>query len=258
MGTNDFQGQIIAITAGAGGIGLEIARHLHRLGAKLAICDVDAIALAAAAVEFPDALFEQLDVSNEIGVNSFFSNIVTNFGRLDALVNNAGIAGPTGGVEEISSQDFRRCLEIGLVGQFNCAHHAVPVLKSSGGGSIICMSSVAGKYGYAYRTPYCAMKFGVIGLAQSLAKELGPHNIRVNAILPGFVEGPRMTKVIEDRAEQEGVPFEEMQKTYLRNVSLRKMVTAQDVAATIGFLLSDAGKNISGQNLAVDGNVETI
>lgn len=258
MDDSNFQGQIVAITAGAGGIGLEIARHLHRRGAKLAICDIDADALAAAGVEFPDALCVKLDVSDETTVKNFFASIVTNFGRLDALVNNAGIAGPTGGIEDISSREFQRCLEIGLVGQFNCAHHAVPVLKSSGGGSIICMSSVAGKYGYAYRTPYCATKFGVIGLAQSLAKELGPHNIRVNAILPGFVEGPRMTKVIEDRAKQDDVSFEEMQETYLRNVSLRKMVTAQDVAATIGFLLSDAGKNISGQNLAVDGNVETL
>lgn len=258
MEKNEFQDQVIAITAGAGGIGLEIARHLHQYGAKLAICDVDAAALAAVSAEFPDALFAQLDVSDETAVKDFFSSIVTNFGRLDALINNAGIAGPTGGVEEISAQEFRTCLEIGLVGQFNCAHHAVPLMKSVGGGSIICMSSAAGKHGYAYRTPYSATKFGVIGLAQSLAKELGPHNIRVNAILPGLVEGPRMTKVIEDRAEQEGVPYEKMKETYLQNVSLRKMVTAQDVAATIGFLLSSAGKNISGQNLAVDGNVETL
>lgn len=258
MEAKNLHGQVVAITAGAGGIGLEIARHLNECGARLAICDVDGEALVAAKAEFPDALFMQLDVSDEPAVKKFVAQIDTTFGALNALINNAGIAGPTGGVDEISSKDFQRCLEIGLVGQFNCAHHAVPLLKSSGGGSIICMASVAGKYGYAYRTPYCATKFGVIGLAQSLAKELGPDNIRVNSILPGFVEGPRMTKVIEDRAVQEGVPFEAMLKSYLKNVSLRKMVTAKDVAATIGFLLSDAGKNISGQSIAVDGNVETL
>lgn len=250
--------QIVAITAGAGGIGLEIARHLHQLGAKLAICDIDGDALEAIGTEFPNVFRAQLDVSDDSAVKHFFEGVQSNFGRLDALVNNAGIAGPTGGVEEISPIEFARCLQIGLVGQFNCAHYAVPLLKSTGGGSIVCMSSVAGKYGYANRTPYCATKFGVIGLAQSLAKELGPHKIRVNAILPGFVEGPRMTKVIEDRAEQEGVSFNNMHEKYLQSVSLRKMVTAQDVAATVGFLLSNAGRNISGQNLAVDGNVETL
>ena len=258
MEDRESQNLIVAITAGAGGIGLEIARHLHHNGAKLALCDIDSEALDAAKIEFPDALLMHLDVSDETSVKSFFANIQSKYGRLDALINNAGIAGPTGGVDEITSDEFRRCLEIGLVGQFNCAHHAVPILKSSGGGSIICMASVAGKYGYAYRSPYCATKFGVIGLSQSLAKELGPHNIRVNAILPGFVEGPRMTKVIEDRAKQDGVPFEQMQETYLQNVSLRTMVTAQDVAAMVGFLVSAAGKNISGQSIAVDGNVETL
>lgn len=258
MSTENLNGQVIAITAGAGGIGLEIARHVHQLGAELAICDVANNALESARIEFPNALFAQMDVSDDVGVQEFFSQVKARFGRLDALINNAGIAGPTGGVEEISSVEFLRCLQIGLVGQFNCAHHAVPMLKSSGGGSIVCMSSVAGKYGYAYRTPYCATKFGVIGLAQSLAKELGPHNIRVNSILPGFVEGPRMTKVIKDRAKQEDISFEDMQKAYLKNVSLRKMVTAQDVAKTIGFLLSGAGQNISGQSIAVDGNVETL
>lgn len=258
MMAKNLRGQIVAITAGAGGIGLEIARHLNKCGARLAICDVDGEALGKTKLEFPDAVFAQFDVSDEYAVKKFIAQIDGAFGALNALINNAGIAGPTGGVDEISSKQFQRCLEVGLVGQFNCAHHAVPLLKSSGGGSIICMSSVAGKYGYAYRTPYCATKFGVIGLALSLAKELGPSNIRVNSILPGFVEGPRMTKVIEDRAVQEGISFEEMQTTYLQNVSLRKMVTAKDVAATIGFLLSDAGKNISGQSIAVDGNVETI
>ena len=111
-------------------------------------------------------------------------------GGLDALINNAGIAGPTGGVEEIDPADWRRCIDIGLTGQFLCARRAVPMLKAAGGGSIVNMSSAAGRYGYAFRTPYSAAKFGVIGFTQSLAKELGPANIRVNAILPGIVEGP--------------------------------------------------------------------
>ncbi len=132
------------------------------------------------------------------------------------------------------------------------------MLKSGGGGSIVNMASAAAKHGYAFRTPYSAAKFGVIGLTQSLAKEVGPENIRVNAILPGIVEGPRMDEVIRDRAEATGVSYDAMRQDYLENISLRRMVTADDVAATVAFLISDAGTNLSGQSLAVDGNVETL
>ncbi len=112
------------------------------------------------------------------------------------------------------------------------------MIKAAGGGSIINLSSAAGRFGYAYRTPYSSAKWGVIGLTQSLAKELGPDNIRVNAILPGVVEGPRMTGVIRDRAAQVGVSYEEMEKTYIENISLRRMVSASDVAAAVLFLVS--------------------
>ncbi len=132
------------------------------------------------------------------------------------------------------------------------------MLKASGGGSIVNMSSAAGKHGYAFRTPYSAAKFGVIGFTQSLAKELGPHAIRVNAILPGIVEGPRIENVISNRAKQLGISHEEMTTRYLENVSLRRMVSPYDVATMVAFLLSNAGINISGQSLGVDGNVETL
>jgi len=253
-----LQDHVIAVTAGAGGIGLVIARHLHALGARLAICDVDETALASVAAELDGTQTARVDVSDDAAVARFFDAIEDRRGRLDALINNAGIAGETGAVEEIDPGAFRHCLHVGLGGQFTCAHHAVPLLRAAGGGSIVCMSSVAGKHGYAYRTPYAATKFGVIGLAQSLAKELGPENIRVNAILPGFVEGPRMSAVIAERARQEGIDAAAMHERYVERVSLRRMVTAEDVAATVGFLLSPPGRNISGQSIAVDGNVETL
>lgn len=253
-----LSGQRVVVTAGANGIGLAIARTLHEQGARVAICDVDTTALEQASAELGGCLASQTDVSDEAAVEAFFQDVKNELGGLDALINNAGIAGPTGSVEDISIASWRQCIDICLTGQFICAHNAVPLLKQAGGGSIVSMSSVAGKHGYAYRTPYSSAKFGVIGLTQSLAKELGPDNIRVNAILPGIVSGARMEGVIRDRANATGVSYEEMEQDYLAKISLRRMVTMEDVATMTAFLLSDAGANLSGQSLAVDGNVETL
>ena len=253
-----IKGQRVAITAAAGGIGLTIAGLLYRLGAKVAICDVNEAALTKASEELGDCPANVTDVSDETAVDRFFDVVLSQLGGLDALINNAGIAGPTGAIEDIAIEDWKRCIDIGLTGQFLCARRAIPVIKAAGGGSIVNMSSVAGKHGYAFRTPYSSAKFGVIGLTRSLAKELGPSNIRVNAILPGIVSGPRMEGVIRDRACATGVSYDAMEADYLQKISLRRMVTMDDVANTVAFLLSDAGRNLSGQSLAVDGNVETL
>ena len=253
-----LEGLRIAVTAGGAGIGLAIARELKRQGARIAICDVDASALDSAAQELGAEVALVTDVSDQNQVREFFAEIESAMEGLDALVNNAGIAGPTGGVEDISPDDWARCIDVCLTGQFLCAHYAVPMLKASGGGSIVSMSSAAGRFGYAFRTPYAAAKWGVIGLTQSLAKELGPANIRVNAILPGIIEGPRIEGVIADRARQTGVSHEEMKEDYINRISLRRMTPPEDVADVVAFLISDAGRNLSGQSFPVDGNVEAL
>lgn len=248
----------VAISAGAAGIGRAIADLLIAEGASVAIFDVDRQALDSFAAAHPDALAMVGDVAQDAEVDAFFDAARERLGGLDALINNAGIAGPTGGVETIDPVEWRRCLDVCLTGQFLCARHAVPMLREAGGGSIVNLSSAAGRHGYAYRSPYSAAKFGVIGFTQSLAKELGPDNIRVNAILPGVVEGPRIERVIAARAQQLGLSHADMTERYLANVSLRRMVTPHDVAAMVLFLLSPMGANISGQSLGVDGNVETL
>ena len=253
-----LKGQRVVVTAGAGGIGLAITDTLVRLGARVVICDVSDEALASAAKSVKVEAAVNADVSQQADVENLFETVQQKLGGLDALINNAGIAGPTGGVDEIDPDEWRRCIDICLTGQFLCARSAVPMLKAAGGGSIVSMSSAAGRHGYAFRTPYSAAKFGVIGFTQSLAKELGPHGIRVNAILPGIIEGPRIEKVIADRAKQVGVTGDEMKDRYLQNISLRRMTSPYDVASMVAFLLSDAGYNISGQSLGVDGNVETL
>lgn len=251
-------GRKVVITAGASGIGYAIARLLHAQGARLAICDVDAEALKRASGDLGNCIAVQADVSDDDAVEVFFATVREKFGTLDALVNNAGIAGPTGNLEELSPADWRRCIDICLTGQFLCARQAIPMIKANGGGALVNMASAAAKHGYAYRTPYSSAKFGVIGLTQSLAKELGPDNIRVNAVLPGIVEGPRMEGVIRDRAEATGVSFDAMREEYVSKISMRRMVSMDDVAFTVAFLISSAGANLSGQSLAVDGNVETL
>jgi NAD(P)-dependent dehydrogenase (short-subunit alcohol dehydrogenase family) len=246
------------VTAGAGGIGRAISEALIASGAKVMICDVDRAVLDEFRAAHPGACATFADVSVDDDVERLFGEAQSFLGGLDVLVNNAGIAGPTGGVDEISIADWRRCIDIDLTGQFLCAHFGVPMLKAAGGGAIVNMSSAAGRFGYAWRTPYAAAKWGVIGFTQSLAKELGPSNIRVNAILPGIVAGSRIERVIDARAQQVGVSYAEMERTYLDRVSLRRMVTAQDVAGTVLWLVSEAGANISGQSLGVDGNVESL
>lgn len=253
-----LEGKRIVVTAGAGGIGLCIARELAAQGARLAICDVDDAALAAAAEELGAEISTRADVSDETAVGAFFDRAAGTLGGLDALVNNAGIAGPTAGVEEIDPEEWRRCVDICLTGQFLCTRRAVPMLKAAGGGAIVNISSAAGRFGYAFRTPYAAAKWGVIGFTQSLAKELGPHGIRANAILPGIIEGPRIEGVIAARARQTGVSHEEMKAEYLSRISLRRMTPPGDVAAMAAFLISDAGRNLSGQSFPVDGNVEAL
>ena len=253
-----LRNQRVLVTAGGSGIGFAIASTLSILGARVAICDISQPPLEKARASIKPALATLADVSSEADVDRMFEEVSASLGGLDALINNAGIAGPTGAVDEISAEDWRRCIDICLTGQFLCARRAAPMLKVAGGGSIVNMSSAAGRHGYAFRSPYSAAKFGVVGFTQSLAKDLGPYAIRVNAILPGIVEGPRIESVISNRAKQLGISHEEMTERYLQNVSLRRMVSPYDVATMVAFLLSDAGVNVSGQSLGVDGNVETL
>jgi NAD(P)-dependent dehydrogenase (short-subunit alcohol dehydrogenase family) len=246
------------VTAGASGIGRAIVDTLVEAGAKAHTCDVDEAALSRLRQERPGVGTTVADVADEAAVDRLFADAQASLGGLDVLVNNAGIAGPTAAIEDIDPKDWRRCIEVDLTGMFLCARRAVPLLKAAGNGVMVNLSSSAGRFGYAFRTPYAAAKWGVVGLTQSLAKELGPHNITVNAILPGIVEGPRIDRVITARAGQLGITPDEMRERYLQRVSLRRMVSPYDVAHMVLFLVSPLGRNVSGQSLGVCGNVETL
>lgn len=251
----------VIVTAGAQGIGLAITAAFVEAGANVHVCDVNEQFLASARTQFRDApvSFSHTDVTSEAQVDAMFAALSARWhGALDVLVNNAGIAGPTLPVEEVELSGWDQTIAVNLTGPFLCTRRAVPMLKNNGGGSIVNISSVAGRLGFALRTPYSASKYGIIGLTETWAIELGPSNIRVNAVLPGVVEGARQERIVAAKAAAYGIGHEEMRERLLSRVSLRKMVTAQDIANQIIFICSPAGASISGRSLSVCGNVETL
>ncbi|MFP3549813.1 SDR family oxidoreductase [Paraburkholderia sp. SIMBA_049] len=249
----------VFVSAGAAGIGAAIAEAFLQAQAKVYICDVNAAAVADARSRLPDLHAGIADVSDRAQVDAVIDDARQKLGGLDVLINNAGIAGPTGAVEDLDPAQWESTVSTNLNSQFYFLRKAVPVLKeTSDCASIIAMSSVAGRLGYPFRTPYASTKWAIVGLVKSLAAELGPSNIRVNAILPGVVEGERMSKVIAARADALGIPFDAMRDEYLKKISLRRMVTVDDIAAMTLFLASPAGGNITGQAISVDGNVEYL
>ena len=253
-----MQGKRVLVTAGAQGIGLAITGAFVAAGAEVHICDVNDDFLARAKASFPGVSQSRTDVSNEAQVDAMFAGLADRWRALDVLVNNAGIAGPTAKVEDTALGDWEQTIAVNLTGPFLCTRRAVPLLKAAGGGSIVNLSSVAGRLGFPLRTPYSASKFGVIGLTETWAMELGPSHIRVNAILPGIVAGERQERVIAAKAVLYDIEHEEMRQRLLSKVSLRSMVTAQDIANQIIFICSPAGAAISGQSLSVCGNVEHL
>jgi len=253
-----MDGKRVLVTAGAQGIGLAIAETFVAAGATVHVCDVDAPALDAAAKHLPGITASLTDVADEAQVEAMFADLRQRWVTLDVLVNNAGIAGPTAAVEDVALADWNRTLAVNLTGMFLCTRAAVPMLKKAGGGSIVNLSSVAGRLGFPLRTPYSATKFGVIGLTETWAMELGPSKIRVNAILPGVVAGDRVERVLAAKAGALGIDRDAMRERMLSKVSLREMVSAQDVANQILFICSTAGQSISGQSLSVCGNVEHL
>jgi NAD(P)-dependent dehydrogenase (short-subunit alcohol dehydrogenase family) len=252
------KGLRVLVTAGASGIGRATAETFQAAGAKVHICDVSTDALAQFKQANPGITQSVCDVSDLRQVDQLFADVRKHLGGLDALINNAGIAGPTAVVEETKPEDWERTMAVNLNGMFYCTRLGVPMLKAAGGGSIANLSSTAGRLGFPYRSPYAATKWGVIGFTQSIAMELGEFNIRVNAILPGVVAGDRIDRVMTARAQARGISVEQAKKEAVEHVSMRTMVSAQDIANMIVFLASDAGKHVSGQSMPVCGNVETL
>lgn len=254
----DFKHKKVVVTAGASGIGHNIAKGFAAKGATVFVCDIDKDRVDTIN-EFENNTYAFVaDVSNYNDVEAFFKFIQTQTDRIDVLVNNAGIAGPTARVEEVTSNEWDKTVAVTLNGMFYNTKLAIPMIRKSGGGSIINISSSAAYFGFPFRTPYTASKWGIIGFTKTIAMELGPEDIRVNAICPGSVSGDRIDGVIQKEADLRGVTFNDVKSGYERQVSLRTFVDAEDVTNTILFLASKYGNKISGQALGVDGHTETL
>jgi len=248
----------VLVTAGGSGIGLGIAEAFLREGARVHVCDIDQRAVAALAGRHPALSASLCDVADRVQVDRLFVDAVGYLGGLDCLVNNAGVAGPTGAVQDIEPEDWDRCLEVNLTGQFNCARLAIPHLVAVAGGkrncSIMNVSSLAGRFGFALRAAYAASKWGVIGFTKSLALELGPSGVRVNALLPGIVAGDRQRRVLEAKAEALGISFEEIERMAFSHTSIKEYVTANQLADLVVYTASPRARTISGQALSVCGD----
>ncbi|CAN5130232.1 SDR family oxidoreductase [soil metagenome] len=248
----------VLISAAASGIGLAIARAFAGEGDQVSICDIDRKALADVARNHPSMAATHVDVTDEAAVDRWFDDATEKMSGLDVLINNAGIKGPTGYVEDLKYQDWRQCLVACLDSHFLLARRAAPILKTQRAGSIINLSSSAGLFGYGLRTPYAAAKWGVIGFTKSLAVELGPFGVTVNAICPGSVEGDRMDRVIAAEAAQRNVAPEQVRAEYTAGQSIKRFVKASEIADMCLFLASPAAKMVSGQAISVDGHTETF
>lgn len=248
----------VLITAAASGIGRTVAETFLARGSRVFICDIAETHLEQISESLPGIGVSRADVADEHQIERLFEEATDFLGGLDVLVNNAGIAGPTAPVEEVSLEEWERTLAVNITGQFLCARRAVPLLREAGGGSIINMSSVAGRVSFPLRTPYSTSKWAVVGFTKTLATELGPYGIRVNAILPGVVESERMQAVVVAKAAALGVNPDQVEKEFVSTSSLGRKIRTSDIANMITFLCSSAGCSISGQAISVCGHVESL
>lgn len=248
-----LEGKRVFITAGGDGMGRATALAMHAVGAEVFTCDIDQAGLST----LPgDITSWQCDVSQSSELDAIFDEILP--GGLDVMVNNAGVAGPTKLVEDVTDEEWRQCMGVCIDSHFYCARRVAPVFKAQSSGAIINLVSGAGILGYPTRSPYVAAKWAVTGFTQTLAMELGPHNIRVNGVVPGNVSGDRMERVIAAHAKADGLDPDDVRRMYAVGVSMQCYVDPEEIADLIVFLSSDYGRHISGQIIAVDGNTETL
>jgi len=249
----------IIISAGASGIGWATAKILLSKGAYVYLCDISSKSLKKLTKNYlkNKRLFTyKCDASDEYQVLSFFEQIKKRTKKIDALINNVGIAGPTGTLDMLKSKEWEKTIQVDINSHFYFTKQAIPLIKKSKNGSIINISSTAGILGFPLRTPYAASKWAIVGITKSLAMELGKFNVRVNAICPGTIKGDRMKRVIKDKAKFNKTSVKSVEKDFVSMSSMKKWILEEDVGKMCAFLISEDSSKVSGQVIAVDGHTE--
>jgi NAD(P)-dependent dehydrogenase (short-subunit alcohol dehydrogenase family) len=251
-----LEGRVAVITGASKGIGRALSLRFAREGARV-VCaarSVDLVKETAAQVQATggNAIAVTCDAGVEADVRRLVEAGREAFGRLDTLVNNAGDGGPTKRVQDYLMEDWRYTIDSCLTSSYLCTRFVVPEMIKAGGGAIVNISSGAGRRGLPFRIGYCAAKAGQVGMTYGMALELAPHNIRVNCVAPGAVEGDRIDRVIAGQAEARGISVEALRKAMIERAPLKRMVTADDIVDATVFFCSDMARSISGQVLSVN------
>jgi len=261
MSGDTLKNKKIIISAGASGIGWATAKICVAKGALVYLCDIDlkAINKVKKHPSYNKRIFvSETDASDEMEVVDFFHKIKKKFINLDALINNVGVAGPTGTIEKLVSSEWENTLHVNVNSHFYFTKQAIPLLKKSKTSSIINISSGAGIMGFPLRSPYAASKWAVVGMTKTLAMELGKYKIRVNVICPGTIKGDRMKRVIRDKAKFTKVLAKKIENDFISMASMKSWINEEDIGNMCAHLISDASNKVSGQVIAVDGNAERM
>jgi len=261
MVLTNLKNKKIIISAGASGIGWATAKVCLSRGAYVYLCDIDNKSLNKTKKHplHKKKLFSyECDAADEYDVSNFFEKIKKKTKKIDGLINNVGVAGPTGTIEKLNSEDWEKTLKINVVSHFYFTKLAIPMLKKNKGGSIINISSGAGIMGFPLRSPYAASKWAIIGVTKTLAMELGKYKIRVNAICPGTIKGDRMVRVIRDKAKFLKVSKKIVEKEFISMASMNCWIYEEDIGKMCSFLISSDSERVSGQVMPVDGNATRL
>jgi NAD(P)-dependent dehydrogenase (short-subunit alcohol dehydrogenase family) len=257
MVNQSLKNKKIIISAGASGIGWATTKVCLTKGATVFICDIEKKYITKAKkhpLNNKKLFVYECDAANEHAVKELFKNILKKTKKLDCLINNVGIAGPTGTIENLKSEDWEKTLKVNVISHFYFTKLAIPMIKRNKGGSIINLSSGAGIMGFPLRSPYAASKWAIIGVTKTLAMELGKFKIRVNAICPGTIKGDRMVRVVRDKSKFLKVSKKQIEKEFISMASMNCWIYEEDIGKMCSFLISNEAERISGQIIGVDGN----
>ncbi len=246
----------VLVTGGGDSVGRWVAERFCAEGAQVHICDVRADALAQTLAANPSMSGTVADIGRPDDVERLFADAQQRFGAVTVLINNVGIGGPTKPLEEVSDEEWNASLDVNVTGAFRLMRAVVPGMKANGGGVIVNVSTGSTRTRLPLRTPYVVSKFALEGLTLNAARELGPWNIRCNAILPGMINNDRMRDIVARRAADEGVSPAEVEARYLKFISLRAKTEPSDIADMAWFLASDGALRVTGELISVSGNVE--